>query len=196
MWIVRVGIALGLAAAFGAGPAAGEPRERCGLAWEALQGSVSPGGRCNAVVVSGVATDLPGGGRARARYLGPVAGRGTIAVTVQRLTGDGGSVQVEVPGGFLVLADGMVGFYTSEAAWAADGFRPLPPPLAGARLIEPRRVELDLGRWTVTARIDGTEVGRWTVATTPERGDLAVWVTARQGHRPRVRVSDWRVPRP
>lgn len=187
-------LAIALTAA--AGGARADAHDRCGAwDWRPVSGTLSPGERCGVVVLTGDARGA-GASTGRAVYDADVAGRGRHTLTIQRLTADGGSIQIEFPGGWLLLGDGKVGLYTSESQWAADGgYQPLPASLAQRRLAERTRVELQLDDADVTARVEGVLVGRWHVGHLPARGSLAVWITAPAGQRPRLRISDWALTR-
>ncbi|HVK78310.1 MAG TPA: hypothetical protein VM734_33625 [Kofleriaceae bacterium] len=194
------GAALLVAAAVaGVATARAEPRPRVGVcrpwAWRAVMGTVSAADGCAAMVLT---TDASGSDRAtgRAIYQAAVPATGRIALTVQRLTGDAGSVQIEVAGAWLILGDGRAGVYTSEAQWAETGLRPYPPALAGRRLIDPSRVELDLAPREVTVRIDGVAIGRWPLPARMKAGTFSVWIHGPRGTRSRLRVSDVQVPPP
>jgi hypothetical protein len=173
--------------------AAADEHDRCGMAWTPMRGTVSPGTRCGVMILTADAAAARGGSGStgRAQWDGTTAGARSFALTVQRLTGERGTVQIELPGAYLLLADGQVGLYTSEPAWSVQGWRPWPGAPA-RRLTEPVRVEAVIdGAW-LTARLDGGVAGRWRIGLVPG-GAFAVWVTGPRGARPRVRVSDWQV---
>ncbi len=158
--------------------------------WVAVAGTVSDGRDCRAAVLTADGSGATG----RTTYGAAVAGSGRFAITLQRLTPDRGSLQLEFPGGYLLLIDGHVGVYTSEAQWAATGYRALPAPLADARQHAPHRLVLDVGARAVAVQIDDVEVGSWTIPAHAATGMFGVLVAGARGTRSRVRVSDWALP--
>ncbi len=190
----RVILGLAIAGALHLRPAAAErvPRPCRPWAWSASTGSVSAGRACQVAILT---TDASGGDGAagRMQLRAGVAGVGRFTVTVQRLTADPGTIQLEFPGGWLVLGADQVGVYTSEAQWATDGYRPLPasvrhPPTAATR------IELAVSATQVAVGIDGADLGAWPLPRHGAVGEFAVVLRATTGRRARVRVSDWFVP--
>lgn len=194
---LAIGIAAIGAAAAAADPtpAASTPRPCRPQAWTAARGTVSAGRACQVAVLT---TDAGSDDRAagRMQYRAGGAGAGRYAVTVQRLSADPGSIQIEFPGGWLVLGDGQAGVYTSEAQWATHGYRGLPAPLDRRPLTEPSRIELVVTARDVSVRIEGVAIGRWPLPDHAAVGSFAVWINGARGARARVRVSDWVVPAP
>lgn len=173
-----------------AAPAAAGP---CTVgSWVAVAGTVSDGRDCRAAVLTADGTGATG----RTTYGAPVSGTGRFAITLQRLTPDRGSLQLEFPGGYVLLIDGHVGVYTSEAQWADTGYRPLPAPLTGAPQHAAHRLEVDVGARTIAVRVDGVAVGVWAIPAHAATGMFGVLVAGARGTRSRVRISDWALPAP
>lgn len=160
--------------------------------WVAVAGTVSDGRDCRAAVLTADGTGATG----RTTYGAPVAGTGRFAITLQRLTPDRGSLQLEFPGGYVLLIDGHVGVYTSEAQWADAGYRPLPAPLTGAPQHAAHRLELDVAARSIAVRVDGVAIGAWALPAHAATGMFGVLVAGARGTRSRVRISDWELPAP
>ncbi|MCA9674600.1 MAG: hypothetical protein H6708_21755 [Kofleriaceae bacterium] len=165
----------------------------CQFDWYTSAGTVSPGAVCRAVVLT---TDAAGADHAEgsAVFASEVAGRGTLAVTLRALSPWAGPLQIQFPGGWVLLRDDAIGLYTSEAQWGSRGWQPLPSGVEARRLVDERRLELDLrGDGVVVVRLAGVEAARWSLDT-PARGVFAVWLHGPRGRRARVAISDWSLP--
>jgi hypothetical protein len=66
-----------------------------------------------------------------------------------------------VPGGYLLVRDGQIGLYTSEAEWSARGF----VPLAHHRTTTGMTVRVRGHGDRVEAWVDGAPAGSWIVRT-------------------------------
>ena len=191
--IVWRAVALALVIAGGARTAAAAPCNQ--TAWMPSSGTRSAGSACQVVILTTDASNA-GGAVGRMTYAAGVAGTGRYAITVQRLTAPQGSIQLNFPGGWLVLGDGQAGVYTSEAQWAAEGYRRFPAALAARPATEPRRIELDVGARRVVVRIDGLELGQWAIPAHPKIGQFSAVLNGPRGVRARVRISAWVLPLP
>ena len=169
------------------------PRPCRPWAWTASRGTVSAGRACLVAILT---TDASGGDGApgRMQLRAGVRGLGRFAVTVQRLTADPGTIQIEFPGGWLVVGDGQLGVYTSEAQWATDGYRPMAAAADRRSLTTPVQIELVVTAGQVAVRADHADVGVWALPPHAAVGEFAVALRAATGRRARVRVSDWVVP--
>lgn len=167
------------------------PASRCqGDAWRAAAGSLSPGAACGRFVIS---TELRarGGSIARLEHR-TLAGTGDVllAVTVRALTADDVILELQLPGGYLLVKDGALGIYTSEAEWAAQGWRPFPAALAGHRLGDGLAISLAIHGTSLTVTLDGIAVGTFPLAKRPTSQVITLAVTGDAARRARVLVSE------
>ena len=182
---LRVGIVLGLLLAAPAADAG-----RCPVPWTEVAGTIAPGARCGTVVLT---TDGAGSQHAvaRAGLVGTATGDLRFEVTLRRLTADAGPIHVAFPGGYLLLRDGEVGMYTTEAQWSKVGWQPMPDALAGLRLTDQIDLVLELAGDDVTAWIGDVELGRWVIPDRPSAsGSIVVWLFGPRGTRSRALLRD------
>ena len=171
----------------------GAPRElraeRCEpLGWRAIAGTVSEGARCGSVVIT---TDAAGARPVgRASVIGEVDGDGSFVVTVQALTAGAGPVHVELGGVYVMVRDGQIGFYESEAQWSLAGWQPMPAPLDQRRLADGVTIAVERRGAELIAVVDGVEAGRWRATAAARRANPAVWVYGPRGGRARLAVRD------
>jgi hypothetical protein len=84
-----------------------------------------------------------------------------LSLRWQQLDGHDATLQLRVPGGYLLVRDGQIGLYTSEAEWAERGFVPLPHRRTTTAMTVRVRGHGD----RIEAWIDGATAGTWTVRT-------------------------------
>jgi hypothetical protein len=105
----------------------------------------------------------------------------TVAVRLQQLTPEPATIELQIPGGYLVLKEGGIGLYTTEAAWAEHGIEPLPR----RRLTDAMTVRVRGHGDVIEAWIDGTLAGKWTLRTRPVT-DMEVAIVGPGGRRARL----------
>jgi hypothetical protein len=163
---------------------------RCKPQWSEIAGTISPGARCGSAVLT---TDGATAQHsvARAGLVGTFAGDVRFTVTLRRLSADAGPIHVAFPGGYLMLRDGEVGLYVTEAQWSKVGWQPLPDALAALRLSDSIDLSLELRGDVVTAHIGEVELGRWEIVDRPRAGgSIVVWLFGPRGTRSRALLRD------
>jgi hypothetical protein len=147
-------------------------------------GSLSAGARCGEHIIATTAT-------------GP--DRAVAAVTIKRhvkddfdlslkwraLTAQPVTLQILVPGGYLLVKDGGIGLYTTEAAWSEHGFT----PVAHMRVTDVMPLHVRQRGVVLTAAIGETVVGTWQLPARPP-GDLQVGVVGPANEHSRIWIAD------
>jgi hypothetical protein len=136
--------------------------------WVVGIGSMSPGARCGDVVLT---TDLASGDRSRVRVaIDHDRLREEIGVRWQALTGGGSTLEVQIGSIYVLVRDGELGVYFSEAQWGASGYS----PVAGLDSLKPSRLGIVLDDRIVTVSIDDHPAGTWTLPTRIVGGEIAI----------------------
>jgi hypothetical protein len=158
--------------------------------WLVRTGTLAPGARCGRVVVT---TEVRARDAATARVeLETLARAGDVALrlTVQALSADRVSLELQIPGGYIKLRDGEFGVFTSEDQWALRGWQPWPGRLAGRRLTDGISLDLSIHGEKLVLALDGVAAGSFDLVNRPPKQVLALGVQAPRGRRARVLVSD------
>lgn len=157
--------------------------------WRGTAGSVSPGAACGAVILTTDASDAERS-VGRALHTSSIEDDARVSISLRALSRDAESIHVELPGAYVLLRDGQIGLYVTEAQWAEDGWQPLPAPLEDHRLVDPTALAIDLDGDAVEVTIDGHAAARWNVPARVRSGPLAVWLHGPPGARTRLRIAD------
>jgi hypothetical protein len=149
---------------------------------------VLPTGRCGGMVVASDAT-------ASRFSWGAAVWRGTLpaayvlTLRVRRLTADSRrTFEIFVPGGAVLIRDGEVAFYESEAQFEQSKWLAVP----GLQLAVDREIVLTHDGRAAMLAIDGRELLRYTFATRP-RAELRLALKGYRGLRSEVLVSTFAV---
>lgn len=153
-------------------------------AWVADQGArISPAGGCGSIVLESAPSS--------ARFSRGVAwiepaleARYTVRLVWRRLSDRPTSLELVFPGGSLLVRDGVIGWWESDARWAERGWTPAPAATARAQQITLTQDGDRLRAW-----IDGEELPPWRLAAPPGAGGLGVAVKGGPGDRARMWVD-------
>ena len=143
-------------------------------------GSLSPGPRCNGFIV---ATSPTGPDRATGTVTikRDVSGDFDVALSWRALTAQPVTLELYVPGGYLLMRDGGIGLYTSEAAWAQRGYS----PIAALHITSVVDLRIRVRGGVLTASIGDAVVGTWKLPAQPV-GNLEVGLVGPSGERSRM----------
>lgn len=157
--------------------------------WRATAGSVSPGAACGAVILTTDASDAERS-VGRALHTSSIEDDARVSISLRALSRDAETIHVELPGAYVLLRDGQIGLYVTEAQWAEDGWAPLPAPLDEYRLVDAATLAIELAGDDLVVTMDGHVAARWSVPARIRSGPLAVWLHGPRGGRTRARIAD------
>jgi hypothetical protein len=154
-----------------------------------FRGTLHAGATCGAFVAESDGVDdlfSYGGFRLR-QDIGPSF---EVEVAVRRLSIDADkSIEIAVLGGRVLVRDGEIGFYTTEAQFEIDGWHPLHDlHQRDEHVVRVTQVGRD-----IDVRIDGTAAGHWRVPVAPARGNVGIGFKGMRGLRSRIEFHGLRV---
>jgi hypothetical protein len=154
-----------------------------------FRGTLHPGATCGTFVAeSDGVDDLFSYGAFRLRQ--EIGSPFEVEVSVRRLTIDATkSIEIAVLGGMILVRDGEIGFYTTEAQFEIDGWR----PLADFHQRDDHVLRVTQFGRDVDVRIDGVAAGHWRVPVAPARGNVWIDFKGMRGLRSRIQFHGLRV---
>lgn len=183
---VLVAVLLGGATPAGAQDCEGQPRPED---FEVARGALFAGASC-ALIGETDAVDFHFS-FAAFNYKKPVPLPFEASVTLTRLTPDGHkSMEITSAGGTVLVRDGQIGLYLSEAQFERDGWRPI-----AFRSHEENTLSVQVFPTLVRAFVNGREVAAWPLPyRAPVHEDsIRIAFKGPRGYRGRVLFRDFRV---